>query len=126
MATSRWGRGRKGYEEPAPTGNQAKFLAVMTQLINIMQANVVAVNQVMERMNGNGIGNGAGGSSTAGPMTLATFLKVNPHTFRGSTDPLKAGNRFRAMVRSLQVQHVPDGRKSHLHKLPASISGRIK
>ncbi|KAL4306932.1 hypothetical protein AHAS_Ahas16G0227700 [Arachis hypogaea] len=63
----------------------------------------------MGRMNKNGNGNGAGGSSVAGPMTLTTFLKVSPPTFRGSTDPTEVDNSFRVMERSLQAQHVPEG-----------------
>ncbi|XP_016206745.1 uncharacterized protein LOC107647140 [Arachis ipaensis] len=41
-------------------------------------------------MNGNG--NGAGGSLVAGSMILATFLKVNPPAFSGSTNPTEANN----------------------------------
>ncbi|XP_016173387.1 uncharacterized protein LOC107615882 [Arachis ipaensis] len=51
METHGRGRGWRGNEEPTPTGNQAGFLAVMTQLINTMQANVAAVNQATGRMN---------------------------------------------------------------------------
>ncbi|KAL4315481.1 hypothetical protein AHAS_Ahas15G0189400 [Arachis hypogaea] len=42
----------------------------------------------------------------AAPMTLATFLKVHPLTFRGSTNPTEADNWFQAMERALQAQHV--------------------
>ncbi|KAL4371702.1 hypothetical protein AHAS_Ahas06G0192200 [Arachis hypogaea] len=41
-------------------------------------------------------------------MTLATFLKVNPPTFRGLTDPTEADNRFQAVERAMQAQHIPE------------------
>ncbi|XP_057747232.1 uncharacterized protein LOC130966444 [Arachis stenosperma] len=41
-------------------------------------------------------------------MTLATFLKVHPPTFRGSTNPTEADHWFQAMERALQAQHVPN------------------
>ncbi|KAL4275873.1 hypothetical protein AHAS_Ahas20G0150700 [Arachis hypogaea] len=40
-------------------------------------------------------------------MTLATFLKVHPPTFRGSTNPSEVDHWFQAMERALQAQHVP-------------------
>ncbi|KAL4396442.1 hypothetical protein AHAS_Ahas01G0092300 [Arachis hypogaea] len=76
-----------------------------------MQANAATTAQAMERMghgndNGNGNGEGAGNSLGGGvPMMLATFLKVNPPNFKGSTDPTKADNWFQAMEHALQVQH---------------------
>ncbi|KAL4328515.1 hypothetical protein AHAS_Ahas13G0207800 [Arachis hypogaea] len=79
----------------------------MTQLVNTMQVSAAAINQAMERMNENG--NRLGGNSAiGGPMTLATFLKVNPHIFRGSTNSTKADNWFRAIERALKAQHVPE------------------
>ncbi|KAL4329873.1 hypothetical protein AHAS_Ahas13G0343600 [Arachis hypogaea] len=52
--------------------------------------------------NGEGDGNDLGGAL----MTLASFLKVHPPTFRGSTNPTEVNNWFQAMERSLQAQHV--------------------
>ena len=40
-------------------------------------------------------------------MTFATFLKINPPVFRGSTNPSVADSWFRAMERALRTQHVP-------------------
>ncbi|KAL4350474.1 hypothetical protein AHAS_Ahas10G0145600 [Arachis hypogaea] len=39
-------------------------------------------------------------------MTLATFIKVHPPSFRGSTNPTKADNWFQVMEHALQAQHV--------------------
>ncbi|KAL4396700.1 hypothetical protein AHAS_Ahas01G0118100 [Arachis hypogaea] len=63
----------------------------MATLMNAVHANTVATNQVLERMNrnGNGLRNHHAGG---GPMALATFLKVNPPTFRRSTNPTEADN----------------------------------
>ncbi|KAL4306109.1 hypothetical protein AHAS_Ahas16G0145400 [Arachis hypogaea] len=72
------------------------------------------MTQAMERMGrstGNRNGSGEGTGNNLGgrvPMTLATFLKVNPPTFKGSTNPTEADNWFQAMERALQTQHVPD------------------
>ncbi|XP_057740069.1 uncharacterized protein LOC130957213 [Arachis stenosperma] len=90
-------------------------MAAMTNLANTMQANAVATMQTMERMGqlaGNGNGNenkngeGDGNDLGGAPMTLASFLKVHPLTFRGSTNSTEADNWFRAMERALQAQHV--------------------
>ncbi|XP_052117673.1 uncharacterized protein LOC107489254 [Arachis duranensis] len=94
----------------------------MANLANTMEANAAATLQAVQRLgqptgNGNGNGNGEGntndnaegnGDNTGGvPMTLATFLKVHPPIFRGSTDPIKADHWFQAIERALQAQHVP-------------------
>ncbi|XP_016178206.1 uncharacterized protein LOC107620585 [Arachis ipaensis] len=90
----------------------------MANLANSMEANAVATLQAVQRLgqpdgngegngnmnnNGEGNGNDLGGTS----MTLASFFKVHPLTFRGSTNPTEAENWFRAMERTLQAQHVP-------------------
>ncbi|KAL4293159.1 hypothetical protein AHAS_Ahas18G0100200 [Arachis hypogaea] len=36
-------------------------------------------------------------------MTLATFLKVHPLTFKGTSNPTDANNWIQAMERALQV-----------------------
>ncbi|XP_020978195.1 uncharacterized protein LOC107636864 [Arachis ipaensis] len=41
-------------------------------------------------------------------MTLATFLKVHPPTFRGTSNPTDADNWIQAMERALQAQQVPE------------------
>ncbi|KAL4276083.1 hypothetical protein AHAS_Ahas20G0171700 [Arachis hypogaea] len=79
----------------------------MTTLVNAMHVNTTATNQVMERMNGNG--NGFGGNSTdGGLMTLATFLKVNPPTFKALIDLTETDNWFQMIERAMQAQHVPE------------------
>ncbi|XP_015950794.1 uncharacterized protein LOC107475649 [Arachis duranensis] len=97
-------------------------MAAMANLANTMEANAAATLQAVQRLgqptgNGNGNGNGEGntndnaegnGDNTGGvPMTLATFLKVHPPTFRGSTDPIEADHWFQAIERALQAHHVP-------------------
>ncbi|XP_016162305.1 uncharacterized protein LOC107605074 [Arachis ipaensis] len=90
-------------------------MAAMSNLANTMEANDAATMQAVERMgqlagngNGNGNGNGERDSNNLGgaPMTLASFVKVHPPTFKGSTNPTKADNWFQAMERALQAQHV--------------------
>ncbi|KAL4315081.1 hypothetical protein AHAS_Ahas15G0149400 [Arachis hypogaea] len=98
--------------------NHAEFMAAMANLANTMEANAAATLQVIQRLgqpggnrnrNGDGNGNGDGEGNDLGgaPMTLASFLKVYPPTFRGSTNSTEPDNRFRAMERALQAQHVP-------------------
>ncbi|KAL4274759.1 hypothetical protein AHAS_Ahas20G0039300 [Arachis hypogaea] len=77
----------------------------MANLANTMEANAAATLQAVQRLgqpagnrngNGNGEGNandnaeGNGDNTGVVPMTLATFLKVHPPTFRGSTNPVEA------------------------------------
>ncbi|XP_016199714.1 uncharacterized protein LOC107640728 [Arachis ipaensis] len=103
-----------------PADNHAEFMAAMANLANIMEANAAATLQAVQRLGqpaGNGNRNGEGNANdnaegnddnTGGvPITLATFLKVHPPTFRGSTNPTEADHWFQAMERALQAQHVP-------------------
>ncbi|KAL4306024.1 hypothetical protein AHAS_Ahas16G0136900 [Arachis hypogaea] len=98
-------------------------MAAMANLANTMEANVAATLQVVQRLgqlagneNGNGEGNandnaeGNGDNIGGVPMTLATFLKVHPLSFRGSTNLMEVDNWFQAMERVLQAQHVPNNR----------------
>ncbi|XP_052109263.1 uncharacterized protein LOC127741229 [Arachis duranensis] len=41
-------------------------------------------------------------------MTLSTFLKVHPPTFRGTSNPIDADNWIQAIERALQAQQVLD------------------
>ncbi|XP_072077994.1 uncharacterized protein [Arachis hypogaea] len=95
-------------------------MAAMVNLANTMEANAAATLQAVQRLgqptgnrNGNGEGNaddnveGSGDNTGGAPMTLATFLKVHPPSFRGSTIPTEADNWFQAMECTLQPQHVP-------------------
>ncbi|XP_016162661.1 uncharacterized protein LOC107605323 [Arachis ipaensis] len=82
-------------------------MAAMANLVNTMEANAATTLQAAQRL-GQPAGNGDGNGDDLGgaPMTLATFLKVHPPNFRGSTNPTEADNRFQAMERALQAQHV--------------------
>ncbi|XP_016168119.1 uncharacterized protein LOC107610599 [Arachis ipaensis] len=40
-------------------------------------------------------------------MTLSSFLKVHPLTFRGTSNPIDADNWIQAIERELQAQQVP-------------------
>ncbi|KAL4321542.1 hypothetical protein AHAS_Ahas14G0120900 [Arachis hypogaea] len=75
-----------------------------------MKANAAATLQAVQRLGqpaGNGKGNGkensndnaeGNGDNTGGvPMTLATFLKVHPPTFRGSTNPTESAREAKEM-----------------------------
>ncbi|XP_016168086.1 uncharacterized protein LOC107610562 [Arachis ipaensis] len=64
-----------------------------------MQATAAAFGNQADNGNGDDRGNGL--------MTLATFLKINPPIFRGTTNPTEADNWFQAMERALQAQQVP-------------------
>ncbi|XP_057740290.1 uncharacterized protein LOC130957449 [Arachis stenosperma] len=92
----------------------------MANLANTMEPNAAVTLQVVQRLgqparnrNGNGEGNtddnaeGSGDNTGGAPMTLATFLKVHPPSFKGSTNSTEADNWFQAMERALQAQHVP-------------------
>ncbi|KAL4329596.1 hypothetical protein AHAS_Ahas13G0315900 [Arachis hypogaea] len=84
-------------------------MAAMVNLANTMEANTAVTLQAAQRLgqpteNGDENGDDLGGA----PMTLATFLKVHPPTFRGSTNPTEADNWFKDMERALQAQHVPN------------------
>ena len=64
----------------------------------------------MRRQNGNGNGNGSGIGTEdginvggTGQMTLATFLKVNPPSFKGTTNPSEADNWLQAMKMALEA-----------------------
>ncbi|KAL4337722.1 hypothetical protein AHAS_Ahas12G0138600 [Arachis hypogaea] len=93
-------------------------MAAMTNLTTTMEVNAAATLQAMQRLgqptgngdgdgNGNNNGEGNGNDLVGALMTLATFLKVHPPTFKGSTNPTEADNWFQAMERALQAQHVP-------------------
>ncbi|KAL4329118.1 hypothetical protein AHAS_Ahas13G0268100 [Arachis hypogaea] len=79
----------------------------MADLANTMEDNSAATLQAVQRLGqsaGNGNGNGEGNANDNAEgnrdntgrvsMTLATFLKVHPLTFRGSTNPTEADHWF--------------------------------
>ncbi|KAL4306682.1 hypothetical protein AHAS_Ahas16G0202700 [Arachis hypogaea] len=94
-------------------------MAAMANLANTIEANAAVTFQAVERLgqpagninnNGNGNGNGEGDGNGLGgvPITLASFLKVHPPTFQGSTNPTEADNWFHVIEHALQAQHVPN------------------
>ncbi|XP_020966723.1 uncharacterized protein LOC110266420, partial [Arachis ipaensis] len=82
------GGGWSGSEGPETTENNlTNFMAVFENMAAAMQATAVAL--------GNQTGNMNGGNRVNGSMTLATFMKVNPPIFRGTTNPMEVDNWFR-------------------------------
>ncbi|XP_057734139.1 uncharacterized protein LOC130949433 [Arachis stenosperma] len=97
----RRGRGTNRNEEHETNANNpANFMVALENMVAAMQATAAAL--------GNQANNVNGGNENNGPMTLSSFLKVYPPTFRGTTSPTKADNWFQAMERALQAQHVPE------------------
>ncbi|MED6142152.1 hypothetical protein PIB30_110802, partial [Stylosanthes scabra] len=109
--------------EANPPLNTPTFVAAMNSMATAMRDSTAAMREsaaathrAMEQLerqnrdNGNGRGNeytdnGIGGQN--GPMTLATFLRVNPPSFSGTTIITKADDWFQEMERSLRAQQVP-------------------
>ncbi|XP_016173173.1 uncharacterized protein LOC107615641 [Arachis ipaensis] len=62
--------------------------------------------QAIAKALGNQINQGNHGNNNDedGPMTLATFLKVHPPTFRGTSNPTDVDNWIQTMERVLQAQ----------------------
>ncbi|KAL4300511.1 hypothetical protein AHAS_Ahas17G0208200 [Arachis hypogaea] len=77
-------------------------MAAMANLANTMEVNAAVTLQAVQRL-GQPAGNGGKNGDDLGgaPMTLATFLKVHPPAFRGSTNPTEVDNWFQAMDRAL-------------------------
>ncbi|KAL4370771.1 hypothetical protein AHAS_Ahas06G0099100 [Arachis hypogaea] len=98
-------RSRVSWNEK-PADNHAEFMAAMTNLANIMEANPAVTLQAVQRLSQR-LGMGNEDNIGGVPMTLATFLKVHPATFHGSTNPTEADHWFQAMERALEAQHVP-------------------
>ncbi|XP_015947635.1 uncharacterized protein LOC107477780 [Arachis duranensis] len=96
-------RGRDRASNTEPENNLANFTNALENMAATMHATAAAL--------GNQVGNGNGGDREKGPMTLATFLKVNQPIFRETTDPTEADNWFQAMEWSLQAQQVPENQR---------------
>ncbi|XP_020989539.1 uncharacterized protein LOC110276769 [Arachis duranensis] len=96
------GRGRIGTVTPGPAGNDpVDFMAALGNMAAAMQATAEALgNQINQ-------GNHRNNNDEDGPMTLATFLKVHPPTFRGTSNPTDADNWIQAMEQAPQAQQVP-------------------
>ncbi|XP_057755880.1 uncharacterized protein LOC130975063 [Arachis stenosperma] len=87
------GRGRIGTVTPGLAGNDpVDFMAALGNMAAAMQATAGALgNQINQGNHGNN-------NDEDGPMTLATFLKVHPPTFRGTSNPTDANNWIQKCV----------------------------
>ncbi|XP_016192073.1 uncharacterized protein LOC107632943 [Arachis ipaensis] len=98
------GRGRIGNAMPEASGNNPNPVDFMASLGNM----AAAMHTTAEAL-GNQINNGNNGNNgDDGPMTLSSFLKVRPPTFRGTSNPTDTDNWIQAIERALQAQQVPD------------------
>ncbi|XP_016195245.1 uncharacterized protein LOC107636236 [Arachis ipaensis] len=74
------GRGRLGNANPKTVGNNpVNFMATLENMAAAMQATAEALGNQANHENGDNGGNG--------PTTLATFLKIHPLIFGGTTNP---------------------------------------
>ncbi|KAL4330169.1 hypothetical protein AHAS_Ahas13G0373200 [Arachis hypogaea] len=100
----RRGRDRLGNAMPEATWNNPSpvdFMAALGNMASAMQATAETLgNQINNENNGN--------NGDDGPMTLSSFLKVHPPTFRGTSNPTDADNWIQAIKRALQAQQVPE------------------
>ncbi|KAL4294165.1 hypothetical protein AHAS_Ahas18G0200800 [Arachis hypogaea] len=93
------GRGRIGNVMPEVTRNNPNPVDFMAAL-----ENMAAAIQAIAKAQGNQINNGNNGNNgDGGPMTLSSFLKVHPPTFRGTSNPTDADNWIQAIERALQA-----------------------
>ncbi|MED6198224.1 hypothetical protein PIB30_064128 [Stylosanthes scabra] len=85
------GRGRgRGPHPPMPDefdDGQQGFFAAMTNMANTIQEGIAAANAAHAAA---AVAGGGGGPTGDRPMTLASFLKINPPTFQGTADPTEA------------------------------------
>ncbi|XP_057734309.1 uncharacterized protein LOC130949670 [Arachis stenosperma] len=114
---------RRSAREGTPSDNrereQETFMATMNIVAEVVREVAMAAARAVEHLgvrnenrNENGEDNGnneADSTHLDKPMTLATFLKVNPPKFKGTLVATDADNWFRGIKRSLRAQHVPEG-----------------
>ncbi|XP_057760549.1 uncharacterized protein LOC130980925 [Arachis stenosperma] len=117
------GSRRQGVREGIPNVNyereQETFMATMNDVAEVVREAAVGAARAVERLgvrdgNKNEYGeDNVNDENNLGhperPMTLATFLKVNPPKFKGTLVATDADNWFRGIERSLRAQHVPEG-----------------
>ncbi|KAL4365874.1 hypothetical protein AHAS_Ahas07G0149700 [Arachis hypogaea] len=89
MMTRGCGRGRDrgqniNAEPKIAINNPLNFTNALKNMVTAMQATAEAIVQQVNNKNG--------GNAKNGPITLATFLKINPPTFRGTRNPIEADN----------------------------------
>ncbi|XP_015971716.1 uncharacterized protein LOC107495136 [Arachis duranensis] len=90
---------------PEATGNIPNPVDFMVALVGNMAAAMQATAEAL----GNQINNGNNDNNgDNGPMTLSSFLKVHPLTFRGTLNPTDADNWVQAIKGALQAQQVPE------------------
>ncbi|MED6124044.1 hypothetical protein PIB30_055269 [Stylosanthes scabra] len=99
MASPSQGRGRPrnsgdGHE---PDYGQKEFFAAMTHMANTIQEGMAAANAAHANVVVGGEGNGPVDTRS---MTLASFLKINPPTFQGTSNPSEANDWFLSMERA--------------------------
>ncbi|MED6108320.1 hypothetical protein PIB30_022748 [Stylosanthes scabra] len=92
MAAHKRGRGRgRGPHPPVADeldDGQQKFFAAMTNMANTIQAGMAAANAAHAAAAA--AAGGGGGPDGERPMTLASFLQINPPTFQGTMNPTEA------------------------------------
>ncbi|XP_016196055.1 uncharacterized protein LOC107637123 [Arachis ipaensis] len=81
--------------------------------VNFMAAlkNMVATMQATAKTLGNQAGNRNDANGDNRSMMVATFLKIHPPIFRGTTNPTEVDNWFQAIERALQAQQVPEDQR---------------
>ena len=107
------GSRRQGVREGIPNVNyereQETFMATMNNAAEVVREAAVTAARAVERL---GVRNGNDENNLGHPerpMTLVTFLKVNPPKFKGTLVATDTDNWFRGIERSLRAQHVPEG-----------------
>ncbi|XP_016206162.1 uncharacterized protein LOC107646493 [Arachis ipaensis] len=123
MAARGRGRGRRGANHAEePTRGADAFIAAMNTMAEAVRETATATTRAIDRLgernrdhnggrNGERGGDGndnEGAGNHDNPMTLATFLKVNPPKFKGTLVATQADNWFRGIEKSLRAQHVPE------------------
>ncbi|KAL4365932.1 hypothetical protein AHAS_Ahas07G0155500 [Arachis hypogaea] len=86
------------------TGNNPNPIDFMAALGNMAAAMQVTAEALENQINNGNNGN----NGDDGPMTLSSFLKVHPPTFRGTSNPTDTNNWIQAIEQALQAQQVPE------------------
>ncbi|MED6212914.1 hypothetical protein PIB30_088046 [Stylosanthes scabra] len=99
------GRPRNSSEGHEPDYGQGEFFTTMTRMANTIQEGMAAANAAHANVAEGGEGDRP---VNARPMTLASFLKINPPIFQGTTHPSEADDWFLSVERALLAQQVPE------------------
>ncbi|MED6197644.1 hypothetical protein PIB30_058560 [Stylosanthes scabra] len=106
MAAPGRGRGKGRGPQPPIMDNlgdgQQEFFAAMTNMANTIQEGMAAANAAHAAAAA--AAGGGGGPAEDRPMTLASFLKINPPTFQGTANPTDADDWISAIERALLAQ----------------------